>query len=64
MLEKISDNVLLIILCKSGGLLTTKGRKASSIATRKSLRRNGMGRKTPTEFEWYQRTHADVLTGS
>lgn len=61
-LGKIFGNVLLIILCKTGCILTTKDRKASSIANRRSLRKNGMGRRTPTEFEWYQRTHADVLT--
>jgi len=50
-LGKIFGNVSLIILCKTGVVLTTKGRKASSIANRRSVRENGMGRRTSAEFE-------------
>lgn len=44
------------------GILTQKAERVSAAANRRSLRKNGMGRRTPNEFEWYQGTHADVLT--
>lgn len=62
MLGKIFGHILLKVLCKTGGILTTKGRIASSKVNRRPVRKNGMGMRIPAGFVWYQRTHADMLT--
>lgn len=60
LLGKRFGHILLKHLCKTGGKLTIKGRMASS----KAMRENGMDMGVPAGFLWYQRTQAEMLTGS